>query len=195
MRQLLTKYNGTCHRCKKELNVGDPAMYEKSMGIFCPGCEPKDTEEIRHYRQIKADIKAERYESWAAKRREKAGKVLQHNERYTGDIAFNTQPGHIPLRARVIKQNDRAYESLTIANHMENKAESLRHVRVAGDAAKRDQAQRDLVDTWIKPKMMVDTCHYGILKVLKVNQKTVTLQGRFGIVRHDKMFITQPKGA
>lgn len=31
---------------------------------------------------------------------------------YLGDHAFNTQPGHIPLRARVIARDDQAHESL-----------------------------------------------------------------------------------
>lgn len=194
MKELITKYDGECKRCGVGLEVGKVVMYEKSMGIFCKGHEPTEVEDIRHFRQIKADAKADKYAGWAAKRRERSERTLNHNHKhYTGDIAFTTQPGHIPQRARVIAQNDRAYESLSIAERMDGKAESLRHVRVKGDAERADIAKRAEVDTWIKPGMMVDTCHAGILKVLKVNKKTVTVEGRFGKFTHDKIYMTEVK--
>jgi len=192
MRELITKYDGECKRCGTVLEVGSPVMYEKSMGIFCMGHEPTEVEDIRNFRQIKADAKADRYEGWAEKRKEQAEKTLDYNRKhYTGDIAFNTQPGHIPLRARVIDQNDRAYESLTVANRMESKASSLRQVRVKGDAERRDIEKRTEVDTWIKPGMKVNTCHYGICPVIKVNKKTVLVGGRFGNLLHDKIYMTK----
>jgi len=155
-------------------------MYERSIGIFCLECEPKDSEEIRTYRQEAADHKADKYEDWASKRTEKAMSTLNHNRVYTSDIAFNTQPGHIPLRARVIAQNDKAYESLEVAKHLEEKAESLRHVRVKGDAEKRWQALRDLNTTRFTVGDIVDTGIYGKGKILKINKKTAKI-GNTGI--------------
>ena len=58
MRQIEVKYQGECNKCGAVLEVGTQASYEKYTGIFCVGCEPKDTEEIRAYRQAKADQKA-----------------------------------------------------------------------------------------------------------------------------------------
>lgn len=73
------------------------------------------------YRE-RREAKAERLRMWAENREAKASAVIEHNRVYTGDIAFNTQPGHIPLRARVIRQNDRAMESLSKAGEMRRRA-------------------------------------------------------------------------
>lgn len=45
--------------------------------------------------------RAERLREWAEKREVRAAAVFREGERYHGDVAFNTQPGHIPdgLRA------------------------------------------------------------------------------------------------
>jgi hypothetical protein len=43
-------------------------------------------------------------------------------DRYRGDIAFCTQPGHIPERARVIRATEKAFEHAKIAEHHEAKA-------------------------------------------------------------------------
>lgn len=69
--------------------------------------------------------KAERRREWAEKRTKKAEAVFAHNEPYTSDHAFNTQPGHIPARARIIAQEDRAYESLAVAKHHESTAAGI----------------------------------------------------------------------
>ena len=62
---------------------------------------------------------------WAGVRQERAGEVLRSHEVYRGDTAFNTQPGHLPLRARVNAQDDRAYESLRKAELMESRASGI----------------------------------------------------------------------
>jgi len=69
MREIIVKYNGECKRCNAVLDVGTKAMYEKSMGCFCVGCEPKDVEEIRFFRLAKNEKKADKYDEWAHKRR------------------------------------------------------------------------------------------------------------------------------
>jgi len=115
--------------------------------------------------------------------------TLNHNRTYTDDIAFNTQPGHIPLRDRVIKQNDRAYENLSVAKHFEEKAESLRKVRVKGDAEKRWQGMRDLNVTRFKVGDVVDCGMYAPGKILKINKKTAKIEGRFGNYNVDLAFL------
>lgn len=180
MRQITVKYNGECSKCGSALEVGQPAMYEKTTGIFCVGCEPTDTEEIRAYRQARADQKADRYDEWAGKREQAAEAQLNSYPSVRHDIAFITQPGHIPFRARMNRSDERAYESLKKADEMRGKAESLRHVRVKGDAAKADEAARQKVLTWVKPGMTVNTGTAGNCEVLKVNQKTVKVKGKFG---------------
>jgi phage shock protein A len=69
--------------------------------------------------------KAERLNEWADKREDKAEATLKADEVYRQDHAFNTQPGHIPIRAKVIAREDRAYESLTKASSMRSRAASI----------------------------------------------------------------------
>ena len=178
MRTITVKYDGVCKKCGAALVVGQQAAYERASGIFCPGCAPTDTEEIRAYRQERADAKADKYEGWAAKRRERAAAVLKADEWARGDYAFNTQPGHIPGRQGMNDRHDRQYESLETAQRFEAKAESLRHVRVKGDAAARDEAVRLRVLSWIKVGMMVNGFGQKSCEVLKINKNTARIRGQ-----------------
>lgn len=150
MRQIAVKYAGECKKCGEVLEVGTPAMYEKSMGIFCVGCEPQEVEEIRQYRLEKAERKAEKYDEWAEKRENKAKADLNSFPSIRHDWAFITQPGHIPLRDRMNKADDRACESLGVAKRMREKADNLRNIRVAGDAERARQAKREEMSKVIK---------------------------------------------
>lgn len=76
------------------------------------------------YRE-RREAKSARLREWAAKREAKAAAVFQSHEQYRGDYAFNTQPGHIPERARVIAQEDRAFESLRKADSMQSRAAGI----------------------------------------------------------------------
>lgn len=76
------------------------------------------------YRE-RREAKAERLREWAAKRETNAAAVFEHNRPFTSDYAFNTQPGHIPLRARIIAQEERAHESLEKARSMESRANGI----------------------------------------------------------------------
>jgi hypothetical protein len=176
MRPLTTKYAGECRKCGAEIPAGAQAVYEKRVGIFCPGCAPTETEEIRKYRQEGADRKADRLDGWAEKREEKADAVFAQGEKYRGDVAFNTQPGHIPERARLIARTDRACESLSKAREMRAKASSLRHVVVAGDRERAREKKREITRLWIEKGMRVDTGMYGIGTVARINRKTATIE-------------------
>jgi len=66
--------------------------------------------------------KAERLREWAEKRTTAAEAIFKANEPFTTDHAFNTQPGHIPIRARIIAREDRAFASLQKAHSMESRA-------------------------------------------------------------------------
>lgn len=180
MRQIIIKYNGDCKYCGKTLEIGEQAMYEKSMGCFCLGCEPKDTEEIRHYRQIKADKKAERLNTWADKREAEADRQLNSYPEIRHDTAFNTQPGYIPFRARMNRADDRAYESLRKAQGMRSKAESLNHVQVKGDAAAKWEQARLNVLEWLRVGDVVDCGYAAPVTILKINQKTARIKTQFG---------------
>ena len=176
MRQITVRYEGSCRKCAAALTIGTQAIYEKHVGIFCLSCGPTDAEEIREYRQEAGDRRADKYDEWAEKREQRANATLTNiAEHYTGDIAFNTQPGHIPLRARVIAQEDRSFQSLRKARQMRQKASSLRNVRVAGDAERAREERREKVRSWIKKGMRVRDAIYGIGIVERINKKTATI--------------------
>ncbi len=149
MRPITTKYPGVCKRCEKPVEQGIEAFYEKSMGIFHVGCEPKDTEEIRHFRKIKADAKADKILQRVDRLTTEAKLKLKSCEPFTSDIAFNTQPGHIPFRAKIIKREEKALKMLTEAESLESKAEAMRNVRVAGDAERKREEQRRQMDLMV----------------------------------------------
>ena len=176
MRQLTVKYDGECKKCGQSLEIGQQAMYEKSMGIFCIGCEPKEVEEIRAFRLEKAERKAEKYESWAEKREHRARATLNSFPSMRHDWAFITQPGHIPARARMNKADDRAYESLHVAKGFREKAESLRHVRVAGDAETKREAKRQANDALISKGSRVYDVVFGEGTVLSIHKKSYRIQ-------------------
>jgi len=66
-----------------------------------------------------------RRREWADGRRRKAAGLLRQNEPFRGDWAFNTQPGHIPERARAIRRSDRAFEHESMAQHHLGRAAGL----------------------------------------------------------------------
>lgn len=193
MRTILVKYDGECRKCAAPLAVGQEARYEKYTGIFCPGCEPTEVEEIRAYRQERADRKAERLEGWAEKRRTVAeGTLNTIRERYRGDFAFNTQPGHIPERARVIRREDRAFESLRVADGLAGRAASLRAgVRVKGDAERKRQHHREIADQHIQVGTRVHDFCFGNGIVTRVNRLSYTIKFDSGSTyARDKTYVT-----
>jgi hypothetical protein len=76
-------------------------------------------------RRERLENKLEKRQEWSAKRRSAAASVFQSNEKYHGDVAFNTQPGHIPERARVIARTEKAFESLQVADHHDTCAKGI----------------------------------------------------------------------
>jgi phage shock protein A len=71
------------------------------------------------------EARAERLQEWAGKREERAAAVFKAGEPFTSDYAFNTQPGHIPFRAKLIAREDRAHESLAKAGSMRSRADGI----------------------------------------------------------------------
>jgi hypothetical protein len=176
MREITVKYDGTCRKCGADILAGTQAMYEKRVGVFCLTCAPTDTEEIREYRQEAADRKADKYDEWANKRIAKANATFKAQERFRGDIAFNTQPGHIPFRDRLNRQAEKAFENMNVARDMKGKAASLRSsVRVKGDADRKRQEKRDRIREVLKVGMTVNTWVYGIGVVEKINKTTAKI--------------------
>ncbi len=183
MRTLINRYAGNCRKCGAELPEGSQVVYERKIGIFCPSCAPADSsEELRTYRQEARDSKAARYEEWAAKRREKAAAVFKADSWAHGNTAFNTQPGRIPERERMIARHERQYESLDKAESMEAKAEALRRpVAVKGDAERRREALTAKVLEWIKvgSKVTGPFIRGAFGTVVKVSKKTAIVKDEY----------------
>ncbi len=77
-------------------------------------------------RRKRMEARADKRDEWAAGRAEKAAGLHRQNEPYRGDHAFNTQPGHIPERARAIARTERAAEHAQVADHHASTAEGIR---------------------------------------------------------------------
>lgn len=76
------------------------------------------------YRE-RRERRAERLREYAAKREHAAAAVHQSHERFRGDHAFNFQPGHIPLRAKVNRQAEAAFASEAKARDMSSRADEI----------------------------------------------------------------------
>ena len=73
------------------------------------------------YRE-RREAKADKLREWAEKREAHASATLTAVEPFTRDHAFNTQPGHIPGRDRINATEQRAFESLSKAQSMTQRA-------------------------------------------------------------------------
>ena len=178
MRQIELRYGGACARCGAALEVGQPAMYEKSTGIFCPGCEPKDVKEIREYRTVKAQAKADRLLNKADRLRTEADAKMSGFNSMRGDIAFLTQPGHIPARERMMRSYDKGIELKEEAKEAERRADGIMYykTRVKGDTERERQAKREENDRLIQVGDTVECPLHGRGKILKINKKTYTIK-------------------
>ncbi len=76
-------------------------------------------------RRERLQRKLEKRREWAEGRDAKAGACFKVAEPFRGDCAFNTQPGHIPERARVIAAQERGFEHSKMADHHRAKAGGL----------------------------------------------------------------------
>jgi hypothetical protein len=79
-------------------------------------------------RRERIEAKLEKREEWAEGRAGKAAALRARNEPFRGDYAFNTQPGHIPERARVIRRTEKAWEHDGMAAHHRGKAAGLKRM-------------------------------------------------------------------
>jgi len=148
MRKITVKYEGTCSKCGASLPVGSEAMYEKTTGIFCVGCEPVEVEDIRLFRLKKAQARADMLERKAGRLESLASKKQAAFNTYRQDIAWLTQPGYISGRDKVIKRYEKGFELQKEAEQCRDKAESVMiyKTRVKGDAARADAALREARD-------------------------------------------------
>ena len=151
-------------------------------------------EELRKFRKERADRRAKQLENWAYNKEKKAKQIEDSWPDFIHDIAFNTQPGHIPFRARIIKQQEKVFQLREEAKRLREKAKNIRiyKSRVKGDAEARRELERKEQDKIIKEGDYVYSILYGRKAIVqKVFKKSYRL--KFDDINHpvlqDKTFV------
>lgn len=114
------------------------------------------------------------YERAAQRNMERIAQIERKHAPYRGDIAFNTQPGRIPARERMIREQERGFELRKKAQAQLQRARELRNLATTnkGDAERKRQTQRDAVT--VEKGARISTLMYGPGRVVRVNKKTVS---------------------
>jgi len=157
------------------LNQGTKAMKTEAMKI----------EEQREIKKEKAERKAKRIEA-RARRLLKAAQRIEDSwpKGIIHDIAFITQPGHIPLRAKINRQHDKVLRLREEAKKLFEKAENIRIYgsRVKGDAERAREEKREKLDQDVQIGSRVFCPIYGWGEVLKIFKKSYSVKFDRGFV-------------
>jgi hypothetical protein len=151
--------------------------------------EPLTGDALRAYRQAKADRKAERIGARAEKKSALAESLFEREHRIADMIPFG-QPvlcGHHSQRRherdieRMQSLSSKACAAYQEGQHLARVAERLsRPVAIKGDAEARHEAHRQKIRESVKVGDMVNAGCYGKMEVMKINQKTIKVNGTFG---------------
>jgi len=144
--------------------------------------------------QIALDARVAELRNQAAVKQAEAARI---HGLVNADSAFWTQPAYGNAAGRAFaRQRDRERAKLIKAGELVAEAADLlstaarmesRGVVMAGDAAKaRAEAQASVA---VIVGQLVDTTFFGVRKVLKVNSKTVLVEGSFGPVKVEKQYL------
>lgn len=151
--------------------------------------------ETREQRQAKIDARVAELRAQADVKEAEANRL---HGTVTKDGAFWTQPAYGNAagrsfanhrnreRSKLIKAGQIAQEAADLrqeANLME-----ARGAVMAGDAAAERAAKVASVEVTVG--QMVNTIHFGLRRVLKVNAKTVLVEGSFGPLKVEKNFLS-----
>lgn len=151
--------------------------------------EPLTGDALRAYRQAKADRKAERIRDRAVKKGALAESLFEREHRIADMIPFG-QPilvGHHSQRRherdieRMQSLSSKACAAYQESQHLSRVADRLeRPVAIKGDAEARHEAHRQKIRESVKVGDMVNAGCFNQKKVLKINKKTLTVEGTFG---------------
>jgi len=150
--------------------------------------------ETREERQAKIDARVADLRSRADAKEAEANRI---HGAVNNDPAFWTQPAYGNAAGRAFaRHRDRernkvmkAAEIAAEARAMREKAAAMekRGAVMSGDAAV-DRAAK-IAAKEVHVGQIVNTVHYGLRKVLKVNTKTVLVEGSFGPIKIEKHFL------
>ena len=156
--------------------------------------EPLAGDALRAYRQAKADRKAERIQTRADKKSALAESLFEKEHRIADMIPFG-QPvlcGHHSQRRHerdIERMNNLSAKACTAyqeGQHLARVAERLSlPVAIKGDAEARHEVHRQKIRESVNVGDIIFTHIYGDMEVLKINQKTLKLKGKFGNFNFD----------
>ena len=149
------------------------------------GIESVNVEELRRIKIDKAERKARRVESRARRLLKEAQRIEDSWPKdVIHDIAFITQPGHIPMRARIIRQHDKVLRLREEAKRLLEKAENIRIYgsRIKGDAERAREEKREKLDQEVQIGSRVFCPLYGWGEVLKIFKKSYRVKFDRGFV-------------
>jgi len=142
-------------------------------------------EEQRKIKKEKAERKAKRIETRAKRLLKEAQRIEESWPKdVIHDIAFITQPGHIPMRARIIRQQEKVFALREEAKKLFEKAENIRIYgsRVKGDAERAREEKREKLDREVQVGSRVFCPLYGWGEVLKIFKKSYRVKFDRGFV-------------
>lgn len=167
--------------------------------------KPMTIDELRAYRQSKADRKAERLERWAESRERTADELDKQVKPFVSDWSFVTQPitnnsggrSFARFREKITAKIDRMFELCNEADELRERAESIRsNVIVKGDAERKRQATRDANDKIVKVGSRVFSYSFGDGEVVKVNKisYSVKIDRLDSVLNVDKCYVKLLEG-
>jgi len=142
-------------------------------------------EEQRKIKKEKAERKAKRIEARARRLLKEAQRIEDSwPKNVIHDIAFITQPGHIPLRAKINRQHDKVLRLREEAKRLFEKAENVRTwgSRVKGDAEKEREERRKELDREIQIGSRIFCSLYGWGEVLRIYKKSYRVKFDRGFI-------------
>ena len=142
-------------------------------------------EEQRKIKKEKAERRAKRIEARARRLLKEAQRIEDSWPKdIIHDIAFITQPGHIPLRAKINRQHDKVLRLREEAKRLFEKAENVRTwgSRVKGDAEKEREERRKELDREIQIGSRVFCPLYGWGEVLRIYKKSYRVKFDRGFI-------------
>jgi hypothetical protein len=150
--------------------------------------------ETREQRQAGIDARVAELRARAAEKEAEANRL---HGAVNNDSAFWTQPAYGNAAGRAFaRHRDRERGKLIKAGQIAQEAADLRQQAdimekrgavMAGDAAAEREAK--IAATEVQVGQMVNTVHFGVRKVLKVNAKSVLVEGSFGPLKIEKQYI------
>jgi epoxyqueuosine reductase QueG len=153
----------------------------------------------REERQAQVDRRVAELRSQAVAKFAEAARI---QDTVNDDSAFWTQPAYSNAAGRAFARSrdrergkiQRAAGIAAEAEELSKKADRLeeRGAVMAGDTQRKREEVIAACD--VKPGDLVDTTLYGVRRVLKVNRKTVAVEGGLGPLTVCKSFITPAKG-